>query len=164
MGFVGSYLWRLRQRVGSELVLMPGAMVVLRDGEGRVLLTQRVDDGSWCLPAGNAEEGAGFAATAAAELREETGAIVPAAELRPFACLSRPELHTVEYENGDVTHCFAMCFWAERWDGELRPDEEEVRELGFFALDQLPRPLHPPTATALELYAEHLRGGEFQVS
>ena len=24
MGFVGSYLWRLRQKVGSDLVLMPG--------------------------------------------------------------------------------------------------------------------------------------------
>jgi 8-oxo-dGTP pyrophosphatase MutT (NUDIX family) len=164
MGFEGSYLWRLRRKVGSELVLMPGAMVVLRDGEGRVLLTRRVDDGTWCLPAGGAEEGSSFAETAAAELREETGAVVAVEELRPFACLSRPELHTIEYENGDVTHCFAMCFWTDRWSGELRADEDEVRELGFFALDQLPGPLHPPTATALELFSEHLRGGEFQAS
>lgn len=164
MGFVGSYLWRLRQKVGSDLVLMPGAMVVLRDGEGRVLLTRRVDDGTWCLPAGGAEDGAGFAATAAAELREETGAVVVAEELRAFGCLSRPELHTIEYANGDVTHCFAMCFCAERWSGELRADGEETHELGFFALEQPPQPLHPPTATALALYGEYLRSGEFQVS
>jgi len=164
MGFVGSYLWRLRQKVGSDLVLMPGAMVVLRDGAGRVLLTRRVDDGTWCLPAGGAEEGASFAATAAAELREETGAVVALEELRPFACLSRPELHTIEYENGDHTHCFAMCFWAESWSGELRADEEEVRELGFFALNELPDPLHPPSATGLALYGEYMRTGEFQAS
>ena len=163
MGFVGSYLWRLRQKVGSDLLLMPGAMVVLRDGEGRALLARRVDDGTWCLPAGGAEEGAGFAETAAAELREETGAVVPAAEMRPFACLSQPDLHTIEYENGDVTHCFAMCFWAERWEGDLRADEDEVRELGFFAIDALPEPLHPPAAAALELFGEYLRSGEFQV-
>lgn len=164
MGFVGSYLWRLRQRVGSELVLMPGAMVVLRDSAGNVLLTRRVDDGTWCLPAGAAEEGSGFAATAAAELREETGAVVAVEELRPFACLSRPELHTIEYQNGDVTHCFAMCFWADRWSGELRADGEETRELGFFALDSPPEPLHQPSAAGLALFREHLRTGEFQAS
>jgi 8-oxo-dGTP pyrophosphatase MutT (NUDIX family) len=164
MGFVGSYLWRLRQKVGSDLVLMPGAMVVLRDGEGRVLLTRRVDDGTWCLPAGGAEEGAGFAATAAAELREETGAEVAVAELRPFGCLSRPELHTIRYGNGDVTHCFAMCFWAERWSGEPRRDEEEVAELGFFPLEAPPEPLHQPSATGLAMFRQHLRSGEFQVN
>ncbi len=163
MGFEGSYLWRLRQKVGSDLVLMPGAMVVLRDGEGRVLLTRRVDDGTWCLPAGGAEVGSGFAETAAAELREETGAVVEAAELRAFACLSRPDLHTIEYENGDRTHCFAMCFWAERFSGELRADGEETHELGFFALERPPQPLHGPSAAALDLFREHLRSGGFQV-
>lgn len=115
MGFVGSYLWRLRQRVGSELVLMPGA-------------------------------------------------VVAPGQLKAFACLSRPDLHTIEYENGDVTHCFAMCFWAERWEGELRADGEETRELGFFAPDRLPEPLHPPSGAGLALFGEYLRTGEFQAS
>lgn len=164
MGFEGSYLWRLRQQVGHELVLMPGAMAVARDGQGRVLLTRRVDDGTWCIPAGGAEEGAGFAETAAAELREETGVEAAVEDLRAFACLSRPELHTITYANGDVTHCFAVCFLAERWRGEPRADGEEVAELGFFTLDALPEPLHAPSAAALELYRRHLDGGEFQVS
>lgn len=164
MGFVGSYLWRLRQKVGSDLVLMPGAMVVVRDAEGRVLLTRRADDGTWCLPAGGAEEGAGFAETAAAELREETGIEVEAGDLEAFACLSRPELHTITYANGDVTHCFAVCFLAERWRGEPRADGEEVIKLGFFALDRLPEPLHGPSATGLELYRRYFDAGEFQVS
>jgi 8-oxo-dGTP pyrophosphatase MutT (NUDIX family) len=51
LAFVGSYPWRLRQRVGSELVLMPGAMVALLREDGRVLLTRRRDTGFWCLPA-----------------------------------------------------------------------------------------------------------------
>ncbi len=49
MAYVGSYLWQLRQVIGHELVLMPGAMVALRRGDGQVLFTRRGDDGTWCL-------------------------------------------------------------------------------------------------------------------
>lgn len=41
MSYVGLYLRRLRQAVGDDLVLMPGAMVALRRDDGRVLLTKR---------------------------------------------------------------------------------------------------------------------------
>lgn len=40
MGFAGSYLWRLRQKVGSQTVLHPGAMVVLEREDGAVLFTR----------------------------------------------------------------------------------------------------------------------------
>ncbi len=73
MPFEGSYLWRLRQKVGPELVLMPGAMLFLVRDEGAVLFTRRVDNGMWCLPAGGAEVGGSFGRTAIDELREETG-------------------------------------------------------------------------------------------
>jgi 8-oxo-dGTP pyrophosphatase MutT (NUDIX family) len=73
MTFRDSYLWRLRQAVGNELVLMPGAMVAPQRDDGRVLLTKRTDDGTWCLPAGAAEPGGSFARTAIDELAEETG-------------------------------------------------------------------------------------------
>lgn len=54
-------------------MLMPGAMIVVEDAAGDVLMTERCDDGSWALPAGAAEEGGSFALTALTELREETG-------------------------------------------------------------------------------------------
>jgi len=73
MGYRDSYLWRLRQAVGNDLVLMPGSMIALQRGDGRVLLTRRADDGTWCLPAGAAEPGGSFARTAVDELTEETG-------------------------------------------------------------------------------------------
>jgi 8-oxo-dGTP pyrophosphatase MutT (NUDIX family) len=91
MPYTGSYLWKLRQAVGSELVLMPGAMVALRRDDGAILLTQRADDGHWCLPAGAAEPGGSFARTAIEELREETGVEVAEEDLVPFGCLSEAE-------------------------------------------------------------------------
>jgi len=163
MSYVDSYLWRLRQAVGSDLVLMPGAMVALRRDDGRVLLTKRADDGSWCLPAGAAEVGGSFARTAIDELVEETGIQVAESDLVPFASLSEAELHTIHYPSGDVTHCFAICFLAERWKGEPRPDRDESVAVRFAPLDAVPEPVHAPTAHAIKLLRSYLETGTFQL-
>jgi len=163
MAYRDSYLWQLRQVVGHELVLMPGAMVAVQSDDQRVLLTERTDDGTWCLPAGAAEVGGSFARTAIDELAEETGIEVSQGDLIPFGCLSEAETHTIHYPNGDVTHCFALCFLARSWKGRLRPDQEESAEAEFVELNALPEPLHSPTGHALELLAAYLRSGQFQV-
>lgn len=163
MAYKGSYLQRLRERVGHDLVLMPGAMVALQREDRRVLLTKRTDDGTWCLPAGGAEPGGSFARTAIDELAEETGIQVSESDLIPFCCLSEAEAHTIRYSNGDVTHCFALCFLAREWKGDPHPDQAETTEVEFVDLGALPQPLHPPTAHALELLEAYLRSGSFQV-
>lgn len=162
MTYEGSYLWRLRQAVGSDLLLMPGAMIALQRDDRRVLLTKRADDGTWCLPAGAAEPGGSFARTAIDELAEETGVDVSESDLIPFGCLSEAEAHTIHYPNGDVTHCFALCFLARSWRGEPTPDREESTEATFADLGAPPEPLHRPTAHALDLLAAYLRSGSFQ--
>ena len=162
MGYRDSYLWRLRQVVGNDLVLMPGAMVALQQDDGRVLLTKRTDDRTWCLPAGAAEPGGSFAQTAIDELAEETGVEVSERDLIPFGCLSEAEAHTIHYPNGDVTHCFALLFLARAWQGEPRPDQAEASEVRFVDLGAPPAPLHPPTAHALKLLTAYIGSGSFQ--
>lgn len=163
MAYVDSYLWRLRQAFGNELVLMPGAMVALQREDGRVLLTKRADDGTWCLPAGATEVGASFAKTAIDELAEETGVDVAEEDLVLFASLSEAERHTIHYPSGDITHCFALLFLARSWRGDPRPDEEEPIAVRFVSLDRVPEPVHPPTAYALELLQTYLDTGVFQL-
>lgn len=161
VGFEDTYLGRLRGRIGSDLVLMPGAGVMVVDGDDRVLLLHRADDGTWCMPGGAAEEGSSFVATALAELAEETGLVVRPQDLVPFASISEPDVHVLTYPNGDVTHCFAIWFAARRWTGSLATDEESI-DAGFFARDALPEPLLPPSALALELYDRFVESGQFQ--
>lgn len=163
MPYEGSYLQRLRERVGHELVLMPGAMVAVQREDGQVLFTRRGDDGTWCLPAGAAEPGGSFTRTAVDELAEETGLRVAESDLIPFASLSDADAHTIVYPNGDETHCFALCFLARRWHGEPRPDEEESIETTFAPPEAPPKPTHPPTARALALLRAYLDIGTFQV-
>ncbi|MEU4604139.1 NUDIX domain-containing protein [Kribbella sp. NPDC023972] len=158
--YKGSYLWQLRQHVGSRLLLMPGAQVLVLDTAGRILFQQSRDTGLWELPAGAAEPGDTFRTTAARELHEETGLQVAEQDLVPFASLSEPDIHTLTYPNGDVLHCFAMCFEARRWTGALAADPEEVLALGFFA--EAPAELHPPTRVVLDLYAAYRASGLFQ--
>jgi 8-oxo-dGTP pyrophosphatase MutT (NUDIX family) len=157
--YEGSYLWELRQQVGSRLLLMPGAQVLVVDA-GRILFQRSRDTGLWELPAGAAEPGGSFRATAARELYEETGLEVASEDLVPFASLSEADLHTLTYPNGDVLHCFALCFEARRFRGSLRPAADEVLELGFF--DEPPGELHPPTQVVLRLYDAYRATGVFQ--
>ncbi|MGW1372944.1 NUDIX domain-containing protein [Streptomyces sp. NPDC002446] len=162
MSYVGSYLWSLRQKVGTRRLLVPGAQVLLLDDAGRGLFQQRVDNGVWELPAGACEEGSDFAGTAVRELAEETGLRVERADLEPFGSLSDPQVHTLTYPNGDVTHCFALCFAARRWSGGLAPGRDEVVRARFCALTDPPGPLHPPTAVVLEMFREFSSTGRFQ--
>jgi 8-oxo-dGTP pyrophosphatase MutT (NUDIX family) len=163
MSYADSYLRGLRRVIGSELVLMPGAMVALRRPDGQVLLTLRADDGTWCLPAGAAEPGGSFARTAVDELREEAGVLLAEADLTPFGCLSEAERHTIRYPSGDLTHCFALLFLAERWSGDPRPDGEESVEMRFADPRTPPTPVHPPTGHALEMLIAYEESGHFQV-
>lgn len=162
VGFVGSYLWQLRQRIGHDLALMPGAAVVVEDPLGRVLLVYRADTQDWGLPAGGAEVGGSFVQTALDELREETGLVVAPTDLTPFGSLSEAALSTAHYPNGDVTHYFALLFAATRWTGQLTASEE-TPNLAFFDLHALPLDLHGATRLILDAYQAFKAGGGFQV-
>ncbi len=131
--------------------------------DGAILFARRGDDGNWCLPGGGAEEGGSFARTAVDELREETGLIVRESDLIPAACFSE-ERHTLRYPNGDVTHYFSMCFLARKWEGEPRPDGEEITDLRFADPTDLPQPFEDLTHRAVGLLLAYLDTGNFQVA
>ena len=163
MSFEGSYLWGLRQKVGHDLVLVPGAAIAVQREDGKVLLVRRGDNGVWALPGGGAEIGGSFARTAIDELREETGLVAREEDLIPVACFSDAERHTLHYPSGDVAHYFSLLFLVRRWDGEAEPDGEETTDLRFADPTDLPQPFEASTARAVELLLGYLRAGVFQV-
>lgn len=50
-----------------------GTDAAVIDGQGRVLILKRSDDGTWCLPCGWVDVGEGPASAAIREVKEETG-------------------------------------------------------------------------------------------
>lgn len=163
MGYVGSDLWQLRQMVGHRLLALPGAQILVLDSD-RALFQRRVDSGLWEIPAGSCEPGSTFRSTAVAELREETGLFAAESDLEPFASLSDPGVHTLDYPNGDRVHAFAMCFVVRRWSGALRAEAAEVAEFTWASLDAVPAPTHRPTVEVVQLFRAFQATGAFQAS
>ena len=120
MGFEGTTLWRVRRKVGTDLLLWPGASVTVVGDDGKVLLGRRLDNDLWAVPGGGAEEGSSFADTAITELRERWASGGPA-DLVACACISRVDNHLETYPNGDVTHYFGLWFVLRRWRGAPAP-------------------------------------------
>jgi 8-oxo-dGTP pyrophosphatase MutT (NUDIX family) len=162
MGFEGTTLWRVRQRVGTDLLLWPGASVMVVRDDGRVLMGRRLDNGLWAIPGGGAEEGSSFSETAVAELREEVGLAADPADLEGYACISRADNHLETYPNGDVTHYFGVWFVLRRWQGDPAGDGEEMGEVAWVDVGDPPEPLLRSTRVGLELYRAWLASGRFQ--
>jgi ADP-ribose pyrophosphatase YjhB (NUDIX family) len=163
MAYRGSYMWRLRRLVGHQLIVMPSVQVLLIDELDRVYLQRRRDLGTWEMPSGTCEPDCSFAQTAVREVAEETGLRIEDTDLVAFASVSDPTVQTIEYPNGDRTHCFSVCFFARRWAGSIAIEAAEVLEAAFFVPDRIPSPLHPSTRLALDLYDRFVESGVFQI-
>ncbi len=130
------YMEELRRKIGTSLVLAPGAAAVIRDAEGRILLQRRSEDGTWSLPGGATDPGESPARTVLREVWEETGLrVVPE---RVLAVMGAPEGFGLTYRNGDVVEYTAIIFACRPVGGALAPGDGETLELRYFRPDALP--------------------------
>lgn len=135
------YIMDLRAYVGHRPLIQVGSSVILEDGQGRVLLQRRTDNGLWCFSsAGSMEPGESAEDTARRELLEETGLTARGLEL--VGVFSGPEEHAF-YPNGDEVYNVEFFYVCRDWFGTLKREEDEVEELRFFPLDELPDDLSP---------------------
>ena len=147
---VSDYVRDLREKIGSDLLLLPGASAIIFDDQERVLLQRRSDTGKWFIIGGAVDPGESAARAAEREALEETGLIVQATRLA--GVYTSPE---VNYPNGDRCVYVTTAFRCKIVSGRPTPDGEESLELGWFALDKLPPMREDGIRRILDAAAEH---------
>ena len=126
------YVLRLRERIGHELLWLPGATaVVFRDDE--VLLVRRSDTGQWAPVTGIVDPGEHPADTAEREVLEETGVVCRVDEL-VLVDVTTPRVHP----NGDEAQYLDLTFRCRYVEGVARVADEESVEVAWFTADALP--------------------------
>ena len=123
----------------ADIRLCPTAVAVILDGDGRVLLTRRMDNGMWCLPSGHMEVGETIEQTVVRETREETGLDV--AVEKPVGVYSAPH----PYYAAKGKQLVALVFLCRVTGGDLAVSDETT-EFGWFRTSDLPPdivPTHP---------------------
>jgi ADP-ribose pyrophosphatase YjhB (NUDIX family) len=134
------YIKTLRGMIGNSRIVLPGVRALIFSDQRELLLEKQTLFGSWALPHGCVDVGESALDALKREVKEETGLTVAHAE--PFGLYSDPK-YSVTYPNGDQVQTFTMAFLVRAWFGELAADGDEVAELGFFPLDNLPDPIYP---------------------
>jgi ADP-ribose pyrophosphatase YjhB (NUDIX family) len=120
--------------------LRPSVAAVVRDGEGKILLQRRSDNGLWGLPGGSVEIGESVTAAIVREVREETGLSVRVDRL--IGVYSDPRLQVVRYPDGKVVHYVSSLFSCTILGGCLETCDETLA-LQFFDPAGLPQDLVP---------------------
>ena len=145
-----SYISDMRKYIGHAPMLTAGATVVVLK-EKKLLLTLRSDTHTWGLPGGAIELGESLEETAARELMEETN--LSAESFRFLKLYSGKELHFI-YPNGDELYTVTALYLAENVTGELRVNDGENTDIGYFSADALPE-LEPRAAMITGFLAEN---------
>lgn len=121
-------------RLGKEGQLRVGCSAVIFDERReKVLLTQRADNGRWCLPGGHMESGESASEACEREVWEETGLTVRATRL--LGVYSNPD-QLVIYKDGNKAFFVVLNFEVEVLDGTIGLSDETT-DFGWFSLEEM---------------------------
>ena len=126
------FILRLRERVGHDLLWLPGATAVVL-AEDRVLLVHRADNGRWAPVSGVVDPGEHPEHTVVREVLEEAGV---SCEVERLAWVNVTEL--VHYPNGDVSQYLDLTYRCRWLGGDPHAADDESLDAGWFPLDELP--------------------------
>lgn len=141
---------------GSPVRIQTGASIIVEDSQGRILMQQRSDDGNWSYPGGRVEVGETVEAAARREVFEECGLEV--GELTLLGVFSGPELDHI-YPDGNEVWGIDIVYISRDYRGTLRTRDGEARQMGFYPIDALPRPLSGMNLPQIRAYL-NLRGAD----
>ncbi|MFK0402564.1 NUDIX domain-containing protein [Microbacterium sp. NPDC090225] len=129
---ISDYVRAMRERVGHDLLMLPGVTAVIRDGD-RFLLARSGGSKVWSVIGGGVEPGEQPADAVAREVREELGSGI---RIVGIVGAYGGEPLMVEYPNGDRVAYVTTAYACELLD-PIAPDGEEIVEVGWFTASEI---------------------------
>ncbi|MEV0232340.1 NUDIX domain-containing protein [Nonomuraea sp. NPDC050786] len=117
------FLAKLREKVGSELLMLPSAAAFVFDDAGRLLVARHGDGGLWAAPGGGIDPDERPQDAAVRELREELGIEIEVRGL--IGVYGGPEFRTV-YPNGHQVGYVIAVYGGVLVKGVPEPDGVEI--------------------------------------
>lgn len=121
------------------------------------MLQLRSDNHCWGYAGGSVEIDEDVEDAAKRELYEETGLIANKLEL--FGVFSGKDMHYT-YPNGDDVSNVDVVYICRDYTGTLKCQENEVDELKFFGIDEIPENISKPIKKALLKWVESKKNSE----
>jgi ADP-ribose pyrophosphatase YjhB (NUDIX family) len=122
------------ERIGKTAELVVACDGVIFDStKTKILLTQRADNGQWCLPGGRMESGESASECCVREVLEETGLVVTVEHL--VGVYSTPN-HITEYTDGNRKQGVDIIFETQIINGDVRVTEETT-DVGYFSKEDM---------------------------
>lgn len=149
---MADYIMDLRKYVGHRPLLQCAASVIIINDKNEILLGKRTDNHKWGYAGGSIELGETVEDCARRELTEETGLI--AEELEFFLINSGEETHYI-YPNGDEVYNVEIVYLCRRYHGTLHPQEEELSELHFFPVNEIPDEISDPIIPVIHAFKQY---------
>jgi 8-oxo-dGTP pyrophosphatase MutT (NUDIX family) len=129
-------------RIAKQGKIRLGCSATIFDDQRRILLTQRADNGQWCLPGGGMDSGESVTEACEREVWEETG--LRGRVKRLVGVYSHTDQLAV-YADGNKAHIVALHFEVEIISGQLGLSNETT-DFGYFSLDEMDK---------LEMFGRH---------
>lgn len=148
---MSDYMMDMRALVGSRPIFQNGASVIVINQDQQMLMGLRSDNQCWGYAGGSIELGENLEEAAYRELEEEFD--IKANGLKLFGVFSGKELY-YKYPNGDEVYNIDTVFICDDYQGTPKADGEEITELKWFDLDQLPENISPPIVMIIETFVE----------
>lgn len=129
-----NYINNLRQKIGHQKFIHPGARIIIENDLGQILFIQRLDNGNLVIPAGAFEENETIKESIIREVKEEVGLEI--LELELIGVSSNPENEIVKYPNGDIIQYFTFEFYSNKFKGRIEVDNNEVKSAQFLGYEK----------------------------
>ncbi|NQD68480.1 NUDIX hydrolase [Bacillus haikouensis] len=146
-----SYVMELRELVGARPLIIPGAVVLIMNEKGELLLQHRTD-GNWGLPGGQMELRESLEDTARREVKEETGLEMGKLELLDI--FSGPD-YFITFSNGDEVYSVTAVYVTHEPKGNIKIDYTESIDMQYFHLDELPDGVNEANRSFIESYLKN---------